>query len=152
MDEAQPAGEPLPSTASWSGNDVTRVEGGLLQAIGNDPYVETDVSPFDAEPSLSVWLPLTAIGGTPARQGLRYAQLFWSVDGAPFEEAASLRFPILVDGVPHTYLVLPSFSRGFRGRITKVRLDFPDAFRGARYRLGELQISAPALARAGFDR
>jgi hypothetical protein len=148
LDEAHAPGQPLPPIASWSGHDVRRVEDdGALEATGQDPYLQTVVRPFDAEPSLSVWVPLTAVAATPEQVGQRSAQLFWSVNGARFSEAASLRFPILVDGVAHTYRVAPSFSRGFQGRITSVRIDFPDGAPGVRYRLGEVEISPPLTVR-----
>jgi alginate O-acetyltransferase complex protein AlgJ len=143
-DQAHPPGEPLPPIATWAGNELNRVEGGLLQATGDDPFIATTVSPFEAEPSLAVWVPLVAEGAAPEQRGPRYAQLFWSVEGAPFTEEASVRFPVLVDGAPHTYQVFPSFSRAFRGRVTSVRLDFPGGLVGLRYRVGEIEISAPA--------
>jgi hypothetical protein len=50
-------------------------------------------------------------------------QFYWATDAGAITEETSIRFPLLTDGEPHTYVLdLKSNSR-WRNRITALRFD-----------------------------
>jgi len=59
----------------------------------------------------------------PGREGDDTAQVFWSTRSSGTSEAASIRFPVSIDGQWHTYRVDLSKNLRWRGIVTSLRLD-----------------------------
>ena len=66
------------------------------------------------------------ITGTPGKQQIDTAQVFWSRDGNSISEGASIRFAVQVDGEIHTYRVPLADNPEWRGTITMLRFDPSD--------------------------
>jgi hypothetical protein len=72
------------------------------------------------------------------------AQLFFAAGGAELWEGASVHFPILADGVRHSYSLRPSVSPEWSGRIDLLRLDLPDRAPGSSYTVHSVELVQPA--------
>jgi hypothetical protein len=86
------------------------------RSTGGDPYMYGPTIAIDA-----VNAPYVAIRMRSNKGGS--AQVFWEVEGAAFNEPDSVHFAVTTDGLWHTYLVALKDSEGWRGKITRLRLD-----------------------------
>jgi hypothetical protein len=141
MDEPHPPGAALPAIATWNTNEVERDGDGILKAMGPDPYVSTEVPPFDATGRQRLWLCLAVFPTSNLIEARLMAQLFWSANGARFSEKASVGFPIVADARSHCYRADPSLSREWIGSVEQIRLDFPNALAGFRYEVRSIERS-----------
>jgi hypothetical protein len=93
------------------------------QVTGGDPYMvgpRIELDPATA-PHLEIHMRSTNGSG---------GQVFWEVDGQPFNEAASQHFTIEPDGQWHTYRLDLNGHAAWQGTITRLRLD-PSNLEGA---------------------
>jgi len=91
-------------------------------ATGSDPYIVRSLVHMKGEACPVLLVRLRATAG-------RSAQLFWTTKASPdFEEAKSLRFPIIADGQFHDYRLEVGKHAQWAGQtITALRLDPGDA-------------------------
>jgi 4-amino-4-deoxy-L-arabinose transferase-like glycosyltransferase len=109
-----------------------------LESNGQDPYLVYDVADFDALVNQIVFIDMRA--EAPPRgpeEGL--GQVFWSADGEPFSAERSADFTIRF-GAHDIYAISPSFGRPWDGRISQLRIDFPEDVNGARYEIIRVQV------------
>lgn len=113
--------------SGWdSGMNLTdfRIEDGALRCVtaNNDAAFfgpPMQVAAADRG-TLKLRMRLTASDGVPFED---HAQVFWTTRSTPTSEAASVRFPVKVDGQWHEYAVSVKPNLRWRGIITSIRLD-----------------------------
>ncbi len=113
--------------AGWdAGMNLTdfRTEDGALHArtTGDDPafFGPPMQVAATAHRTLVLRMKLTPPAGSPSEDT---AQVFWTTRSTSTSEAASVRFPVKLDGQWHEYRVDLSTNRRWRGLITSLRLD-----------------------------
>ncbi|MCL5995518.1 MAG: hypothetical protein M1546_05610, partial [Chloroflexi bacterium] len=86
------------------------------KAIGGDPYMAGPSIELDTATVPHIELRMSSTQGSDA-------QIFWEVDGQPFNEAASQHFSVVADGNWHTYRLDLATHNEWKGRVTRLRLD-----------------------------
>lgn len=125
----------LPLPAPDTGTDWTFKDGaqGWVAAMGIDDFKAVERLTFTSrshDPAIERAIPTVrakSVSRIVVRMQVPAAtaggcQLFWSSGGTP-TEGTCLSLPLAVDGLTHDYVFEVSKSRGWRGRISRLRFD-----------------------------
>ena len=112
-------------------------EAASRRVVGADPYM---IFRFDSVPLLRSQVATFKLGARcpngETRQGT--AQLFWSVERAPFAEAKSAAFPIR--SIDRVHIVRPALSSVWTGKLTGLRIDLPSEFRDCEVSVSDVKL------------
>ena len=136
-------------TQGWSPtNDLARFERGadgiVTRAIGGDPYMFGPSISVAAETAPYLEIRMRSTQG-------KHAQVFWEVEGRPFNETDSYHFDVEEDGAWQTYLLPLKDSDAWRGQITRLRLD-PSNTEGGEITVASMRLLGPAPGRLALER
>lgn len=150
MDEAEviEAWDMTKGPQGWSPtHDLARFassdEGILTQATGGDPYMFGPRISIQAETAPYLEVRMRSTKG-------KHAQVFWEVDGRPFNETDSFHFDVEDDGSWHTYLLPLKESAAWAGHITRLRLD-PSNTKGGEIGVASIRLLGPLSGRLALD-
>ena len=133
----------------WSPtNDLARFEksadGAITRATGGDPYMFGPAIDIQAEAAPYLEIRMRSTKG-------KHAQVFWEVEGRPFNETDSYHFDVEDDGAWHTYLLPLKESAAWAGRITRLRLD-PSNTEGGEITVASIRLLGPLPGRLALER
>jgi hypothetical protein len=139
MTEGRQGWRPTHDLASFASEE----DGIHTKATGGDPYMFGPSISIEAQDAPYLQVRMRSTKG-------KHAQVFWEVDGRPFNETDSYHFDVEDDGAWHTYLLPLKESAAWSGQITRMRLDPSNAEAGD-ITIASIRLFGPLPGRLALD-